>query len=93
MNIVVIGGTGLIGSKLVALLTVHGQQAVGKVAVDELVRVALQARDDPRRVVTDPSAPYYGWVHLDERTLVPDDGARLGTTRFTEWLEQTAPVG
>jgi uncharacterized protein YbjT (DUF2867 family) len=85
--------------------------AVGKVAVgdpvngivevagpeqfrlDELVRVALQARNDHRRVVTDPSAPYYGWVHLEERTLVPEEDARLGTVRFTDWLQQTAPVG
>jgi uncharacterized protein YbjT (DUF2867 family) len=60
--------------------------------LDELVRQGLEARHDPRQVITDPAALYYGWVKLDERTLIPDDGARLGTTRFHDWLAQSAPA-
>ncbi|HEY8526924.1 MAG TPA: SDR family oxidoreductase [Acidimicrobiales bacterium] len=52
---------------------------------DELVRGALAARHDPRRVVADPDARYFG-TRLDERSLVPDAGARLAATRFEDWL-------
>jgi uncharacterized protein YbjT (DUF2867 family) len=55
--------------------------------LDEFVRRGLAARKDPREVVTDPSARYYG-VELSERTLVPGDDARLGETRFETWLSQ-----
>jgi len=44
---------------------------------------------DPREVVTDPKARYYG-IEVSEKTLVPDDGARLGETRFETWLTQSA---
>ena len=58
--------------------------------LDELVRRGLAARKDPREVVTDPHARYYG-VELSERTLVPGDDARLGETHFETWLSQ--PTG
>jgi uncharacterized protein YbjT (DUF2867 family) len=56
--------------------------------LDELVRTALSDRHDPRVVVTDPQAPYFG-VELDERTLVPGDDAQLALTRFDQWLSQS----
>jgi uncharacterized protein YbjT (DUF2867 family) len=52
---------------------------------DELVRRALAAREDPRQVVADPDARYFG-AKLSERSLVPGDGARLAETRFDDWL-------
>jgi uncharacterized protein YbjT (DUF2867 family) len=82
-------------------------KAVGKIAVgapvngmveiagperfrlDELIREALTARQDPREVVADPESRYFGAM-LAERTLVPADGARLGDMRFKEWLRQPA---
>jgi len=54
---------------------------------DELIRQGLRARNDPREVVADPHARYFG-AELGERSLVPDDGARLGEIRFEEWLGQ-----
>ena len=42
---------------------------------------------DPREVVADPGARYFGAV-LDMHTLVPADSARLGEIRFQEWLGQ-----
>jgi len=57
---------------------------------DELMRHALSERNDPREVVTDPHARYFG-TELRERSLVPDEGAQLGTTRFDDWLRQQAP--
>jgi uncharacterized protein YbjT (DUF2867 family) len=53
--------------------------------LDELIRDGLKAKQDPREVVTDRGARYFGAV-LGERTLVPGDGARLGDVRFQEWL-------
>ncbi len=71
---------------------VNGTVEVGgpeKFRLDELVRRGLAARNDPREVVADPHARYYG-VELSERTLVPGDDARLGETRFETWLTQSA---
>jgi uncharacterized protein YbjT (DUF2867 family) len=52
---------------------------------DEFIRLGLAARQDPRVVVADPHARYFG-TELGERTLVPGAGARLGEIRFEEWL-------
>ena len=43
--------------------------------LDELVRQGPRRPDDPREVIADPSARYFG-AELDERTLLPGDGAR-----------------
>ena len=63
--------------------------------LDELVRRFLTATDDPRQVVTDVHAPYYG-IAVDERALIPGGNARIAATRFADWLsrsttEQTTP--
>jgi uncharacterized protein YbjT (DUF2867 family) len=55
--------------------------------MDEIVRRYLAAREDPRSVIADPHARYYG-AELGERTLVPDDNAPVGETRFEDWLSQ-----
>jgi uncharacterized protein YbjT (DUF2867 family) len=53
--------------------------------LDELVRRYLAAREDPRSVIADPTARYYG-AELKERTLVPDNKAIIGEIRFEDWL-------
>ena len=71
---------------------VNGTVEVGgpeKLRLDELVRRGLSAWKDPREVVTDPHAGYFG-IAVTERTLVPGDDARLGETRFEAWLSQPA---
>jgi uncharacterized protein YbjT (DUF2867 family) len=71
---------------------VNGTIEVGgpeKFPLDKLVRIGLAAWKDPREVVADPHARYYG-VQLSERTLVPGDGAQLGKTRFADWLKHSA---
>jgi len=60
-----------------------------KFRLDELARQGLAAHKDPREVVADPNARYYG-VELSERTLLPGDGARLGETRFADWIKHSA---
>ena len=57
--------------------------------LDELVRQGLAAWKDPREVVADQHARYYG-INVSERTLLPDAGARLSNTRFATWLTQPA---
>ena len=56
---------------------------------DEFIRLGLEARQDPRVVIADPHARYYG-ADLGERTLVPNAGARLGEIRYEDWLAQSA---
>ena len=56
---------------------------------DELIRLGLSARKDPREVVADPHARYFG-TELSERSLVPGANAQLGDTRFEDWLSRSA---
>src|SRR5207249_3206080 len=56
---------------------------------DEMIRHFLASRNDPREVVADPEALYFGAV-LTERTLVPGENAIRGETRFDDWLSQSA---
>jgi hypothetical protein len=55
--------------------------------LDDLVRDTLRERHDPREIITDPHAPYYG-AELHERTLIPAAGAHLAKTRLDHWLNQ-----
>lgn len=55
--------------------------------LDELVRKALAVKGDPREVVTDEQAPYYG-VRISERTLLPGPDAELGEITLDDWLAQ-----
>jgi uncharacterized protein YbjT (DUF2867 family) len=57
---------------------------------DELIRQGLRAQNDPREVVADPRARYFG-ATLSERALVPNDNAQLGKIRFEDWLSQPVP--
>jgi uncharacterized protein YbjT (DUF2867 family) len=54
---------------------------------DELIRQGLAARNDPREIVLDPHARYFG-AELDERSLVPAGDAWLGEVRYRDWLNQ-----
>jgi uncharacterized protein YbjT (DUF2867 family) len=74
-----------VGSPVNGIVEVAGPD---KYRMDELVRQALKARNDPRQVVTDPAAPYFGVYEVDDSTLVPADDALLGEIRFGDWLER-----
>jgi uncharacterized protein YbjT (DUF2867 family) len=56
---------------------------------DELIRQGLGARNDPREVVVDPHARYFG-AELSEGALIPAGDARLGEIRLQDWLGQPA---
>ena len=49
--------------------------------LSEFVGRFLKAANDPREVVADAQAPYFG-LELDDRSLVPGDNPRVGATRF-----------
>ena len=73
---------------------VNGMIEIGgpeKFRLDELIRRDLAARDDPREVISDPQGRYYG-IAVSERSLVPNDDARLGKTRFEDWLRAAISV-
>ena len=55
--------------------------------LDEFVRAGLRALKDPREVVTDPQARYFGSV-VSERSLMPADDARIGQLTFQAWQQQ-----
>ena len=52
---------------------------------DDVIRRRLRARNDARRVIADPHAPYFGAVP-SEQSLIPLNAAQLGKTRFEDWL-------
>ena len=56
--------------------------------LDELVARVLNAKNDPRRVIPDVHARYFG-VELDDHSLTPGDNPRIAPTRFEDWLRST----
>ena len=75
-------GRTAVGAPLNGTVDIAGPEQFG---LDELVRKAFALRGDPREVVVDASAPYFGAV-LEERTLVPAGDALVFETRFEDWL-------
>jgi uncharacterized protein YbjT (DUF2867 family) len=73
-----------VGAPVKGIVEVAGPQ---QFRFDDLIRQGLGARNDPREVVVDPHARYFG-AELGERSLMPADDARLGEIRFHEWLGQ-----
>ena len=77
-------GRAAVGSPINGTVEVAGPRLF---RLDELIRDGLRARNDPREVVADPEARYFG-AKLAERTLLPGDGASIAETRFEAWLNQ-----
>jgi hypothetical protein len=55
--------------------------------LEEFIRMGLTALNDPRKIVTDPQATYWG-APLQENTLLPGPDAHIAGTRFADWLAQ-----
>jgi uncharacterized protein YbjT (DUF2867 family) len=51
----------------------------------ELIRRVLAADNDPRTVVAEPHARYFG-TELTDSSITPGPDARLGATTFADWL-------
>jgi uncharacterized protein YbjT (DUF2867 family) len=52
---------------------------------DEFIRRGLRARSDPREVVADPNALYFG-ARLSDLSLIASGEANISETRFQDWL-------
>ena len=52
----------------------------------ELVEQYLKAINDPRTVISDVHARYFG-AELDDNSLIPRKKARLGSINFKSWLD------
>ncbi len=55
------------------------------IRMDELVRQFLRSNGDPRQVITDVNARYFGTA-VNDQSLTPGNLPRLGPTRFEDWL-------
>jgi uncharacterized protein YbjT (DUF2867 family) len=58
------------------------------IRMDEFVRRFLSATRDQRKVTTDVHALYFG-TELNDQSLTPGENARLGPTRFADWLSRS----
>ncbi|MCV7031835.1 SDR family oxidoreductase [Mycobacterium sherrisii] len=72
------------------LINIAGPEKQG---MDDFIRTRFAATGDPREVITDPNARYYGAV-LDDRMIVPIEGEQvtLYPTRFSDWLDAQVPT-
>jgi uncharacterized protein YbjT (DUF2867 family) len=61
-----------------------------RVSLAELVQRFLSANQDPREVVTDVHARYFG-AELNDQSLTPGDNPRIAPTRFEDWLSHSIP--
>jgi uncharacterized protein YbjT (DUF2867 family) len=74
-----------IGEPLNGTIELAGPEPI---RMDELVRRFLSANSDPRKVITDDHALYYG-IEVNDKSLVPGRNPRLGSTHFADWLSHS----
>ena len=55
--------------------------------LDDIVRRVMEATHDRRELISDSLARYFG-AQLSEDSLIPDEGAIIGVTRFDHWLQR-----
>jgi uncharacterized protein YbjT (DUF2867 family) len=66
---------------------VHNFGGPEKMSFADLARAVFAAQGKDLPVVVDPKATYFG-VPVQQNSLVTGDGAELGTTRLSEWLDR-----
>jgi len=74
-----------VADPLNSIVELAGPEAI---PLDEVVRQFLKANRDPRSVVTDEHAPYFG-IPLNHRSLLPGENPLLGPTHFEAWLRRS----
>lgn len=77
-------GRTAVGAPVNGVVEVAGPEAF---QLEEFIRMGLAAQNDPRKVVTDPQATYWG-AELQENTLLPGPDAHIAETKFADWLAQ-----
>lgn len=78
----------VLGSPVNGVVEIGGPEAI---PINAFAEEYLSAKADPRPVIADPAAPYFGAV-LAERSLAPGPGARLGETSLADWLRTSIPA-
>jgi len=74
-----------LSAPLNAIVEIAGPE---RIAQDELVRQYLREAGDSRTILTDPRARYFG-IAVNDESLVPGEGARIGPLRFGQWLHRS----
>jgi uncharacterized protein YbjT (DUF2867 family) len=77
-------GRTAVGAPVGGVTEVAGPEAF---QLEDFIRMGLTAKGDPREIVTDPNATYWG-AALEENTLLPGPDAQIAQTRFADWLAQ-----
>ena len=85
-DVATVVGRTAVGPPLNGTIEVGGPE---RLSFDRFISLGLHARHDPREVVVDPHARYFG-TELSQRSLVPDDDSLVGETRFEDWLSDPA---
>ena len=57
-----------------------------RIPLDDFVRRFLRATHDPREVIADAHARYFG-AELNDQSLTAGNNARIGSKRFEDWLK------
>jgi len=71
-----------VGAPVNGTIEIAGPERVG---LDKFVGRFLTATQDPRKVVTDAHARYFG-IEVNDQSLTPGNNARIGPTGFEAWL-------
>jgi uncharacterized protein YbjT (DUF2867 family) len=74
-----------LGAPLNATVEVAGPDAC---SLDKFARKYLVAKGDERQIIADVHARYFG-AELDDRSLMPGDHPRFGSTSFEDWLSHS----
>ncbi|WP_055526523.1 SDR family oxidoreductase [Streptomyces graminilatus] len=75
-------GRTAVGDPANGVVEVAGPEAF---QLEEFIRMGLTAQNDPREIVTDPRATYWG-AELEDDTLLPGPDAHIAETTFADWL-------
>ncbi|MFF7981070.1 SDR family oxidoreductase [Streptomyces sp. NPDC007901] len=71
-----------VGAPVDGVVEVAGPEAF---SLEEFIRMGLSAQHDPRKIVTDPAATYWG-AELQDDTLLPGPDAHIAEVGFADWL-------
>jgi len=77
-----------VGAPVNGTIEIAGPEAI---AINRFAEEYLSAKADPRLVVADPAALYFGSA-LEERSLTPGLNPRLGSVRLEDWLQEFIPA-
>jgi uncharacterized protein YbjT (DUF2867 family) len=67
---------------------VNGTVEVGgpeKIGMDKIAEKYMALKQDKRKVIGDVHALYFG-TEINDQSLVPGDGARIGSIRYDDWI-------